>query len=159
MNSESAYCTFYSGNALYGVAIDTVLEVRVDHPVSRVPLSDPAVAGVMNIRGRIITALDLRVLLGIDAEPGTRPSESLVLASEHEEISLLVDRIGDIHQPGPNALHAPPRTLSEPVAQYITSVYRLEDQLLSVIDVRKLIGGETQSVSTDPGHRNQEEQI
>lgn len=153
MNSESAFCTFFSGDALYGVPIDTVLEVRVDHPVSRVPLSDPAVAGVMNIRGRIITALDLRVLLGIDGEQEAHPRESLVLASEQEEISLLVDKIGDIHEPGRDALHAPPGTLSESVAQYITSVYRLEDRLLSVIDVRKLIDGEMHSVSRDPGQK------
>lgn len=147
MNSERSFCSFYCGDALYGVPIDTVLEVRIDHPVVSVPLAPPAVAGVMNIRGRIITALDLRALLRPDQPPEPPGSESLVINACQEDIGLLVDRVGDIHELEPESCHAPPHTLSGPERRYITSVYRLEQELLCVIDAESLV---EESLSLSP---------
>ena len=148
MNSERSFCSFYCGDALYGVPIDRVLEVRIDHPVVPVPLSPGTVAGVMNIRGRIITALDLRALLHTDQTGRVPGTESLVVNARHEDIGLLVDRVGDIHELPPESAHPPPQTLDGPARRYITSVYRLDHELLCVIDSERLID---ESLSHSPG--------
>ena len=131
------YCTFYLDGLLFGVELKGVQEVIRSLDVTQVPLAPAVVSGLINLRGQIVTAVDLRRRLEMEPRSSTQESMNVVVRSEDGAVSLLVDEIGDVVEVEENSFEPPPETLRGTVRSIIVGVHKLKDQLLHVMDIEK----------------------
>jgi purine-binding chemotaxis protein CheW len=140
INSGLQVCTFRLGGLLFGIDVLDVQEVLYHAEITPVPHAPGSVSGLINLRGQIATALDLRSRLGEDHEAG--PSQSpthVVVRSSHEPVSLVVDRIGDVLDIEPDRFEEPPSSMHDEMARAIVGAYRLDDEILLILDVDQLV--------------------
>lgn len=132
------FCTFNVGNLLFGVDVVLVQEVMRYQEMTRVPLASPMIRGIINLRGQLVTAVDMRRRLGLPEAPeGTRPM-NVIVRREDDAISLLVDEIGDVIDVSAEALERPPETLMGTARELIKAVCQLEGALLLVLDAQQI---------------------
>lgn len=137
MAQTSQFCTFYLDKLLFGVELKGVQEVIRSLEMTRLPLAPVVVRGLMNLRGQIVTAVDLRKRLNLEAAaPGTQVM-NVVVRSEDGAVSLLVDEIGDVVEVEESSFEAPPETLRGSVRTMILGVHKLNDRLMHVLDIEK----------------------
>ncbi|MCC2307245.1 chemotaxis protein CheW [Cellulomonas chengniuliangii] len=131
----SQFVTFTLGGSLYGVAVTRVQEALRAHTRTRVPLAPVGVAGLVNLRGQVVLTVDLRARLGL--EPLAEGAEPMMVVVQvaGEPVSLLVDEIGDVVDVGPEAFEPPPDTLDVHLRSVILGAYKLDHDLLLVLDV------------------------
>jgi len=127
-------CTFDLAGRGFGIGIEHVQEIVRAQPLARAPLAPPAVRGLINLRGMIVPAIDLRVCLelpplGADATPPT----NIVIRTDQGPVSFLVDEIGDVIEVDDEAFELPPDNLRGAVRELIAGVYKLERSLLMVL--------------------------
>jgi purine-binding chemotaxis protein CheW len=133
------FVTLTVANQLCGIPVLAVRDILGVQQVTRVPLAPPEVAGSLNLRGRIVTAIDLRRRLGLGAaEAGARPM-SVVVETAGEFYSLLVDQVGEVLPLAEEAREANPPTLDPRWRSVALGVYRLQGQLMVVLDVDRLL--------------------
>jgi purine-binding chemotaxis protein CheW len=133
-SDERQYCAFYVAGHYFGIDVTRVQEVIRYHEMTRVPLSPPAVRGLINLRGRIVTAIDLRRQLDLGERPeGDLPVNVVVLTAEGA-VSLLVDEIDDVVTVPNSAFESPPATLQGSARDFILGACKLRDRLLLVVD-------------------------
>jgi purine-binding chemotaxis protein CheW len=137
MTLPAQFCTFYLDQFLFGVELNNVQEVIRALEVTRVPLAPGVVSGLINLRGQIVTAVDLRRRLELQLRPRQALAMNVVVRSGDGPVSLLVDEIGDVVEVEPTAFERPPETLRGPVRELITGVYQLKERLLLVLDTAK----------------------
>jgi len=105
--------------------------------ITRVPLAPGVVSGLINLRGQIVTAIDLRLRLELEARPANLRPMNVVVRSDDGAISLLVDEIGDVVEVEEDSFEPPPETLRGTIRTMITGVHKLNDRLLLVLDTDK----------------------
>ncbi|MFZ5693573.1 MAG: chemotaxis protein CheW [Pseudomonadota bacterium] len=132
------YVTVTIGSQLFGLPISRVQDVFVLHQMTRVPLAPDDIAGVINLRGRIVTAIDLRRRLGLPGDPG-RGAMAVGIESEGESYGLVIDGVGEVIKPGLETLESVPVNLDERLKQVASGVHRLDEGLLVVLDVDRLL--------------------
>lgn len=137
MAHSSQFCTFYFGNLLFGVELKGVQEVIRSLDITRVPLAPATVSGLINLRGQIVTAVDLRQRLELPAAPHGMLPMNVVVRSDDGSVSLLVDEIGDVVEVEEDSFEPPPETLRAAVREMIQGVHKLNGRLLHVLDVEK----------------------
>jgi purine-binding chemotaxis protein CheW len=130
------YVTFQVADCLYGVDVTHVQEVLRPQPRTPSPLAPPTVAGLVNLRGQVVLAVDLRERLMLPARDGDEPMMVVVRVGA-ETISLLVDHIGEVVTVGPETFAEPPETLPVAMRQVVRGAHRLPDKLLLVLDVEQ----------------------
>jgi purine-binding chemotaxis protein CheW len=135
MSRERLYATFYIGDSHFGVDALGVQEVLRHQPMTRVPLATDEVRGLINLRGQVVIALDLRRRLGLEPRPEERGSMNLVVCTDDGPVSLLVDRIGDVLPVDEDELEATPETVQGLSRELLLGVIKLESGLLHVLDV------------------------
>jgi purine-binding chemotaxis protein CheW len=129
------YCTFRLDGHLFGVPVGSVQEVLKQQDLTTVPLAPPEVSGLINLRGQIITTLDLRTRLGLSGRaPGAPAVNVVVRTSEGGVVSLLVDEIGDVLEPSDESFEALPETVPSRIRALVRSVCKLDGQLMLVLD-------------------------
>jgi purine-binding chemotaxis protein CheW len=133
------FCTFYLNGLYFGVAVLRVQEVLRYQPMTMVPLSPPTVRGLINLRGQIVTALDLRERLELPARVTAEPPMNVVIRSDDGAVSLLVDEIGDVVEISDDVFEQPPETIRGVARDLIKGVYKLKSQLLLVLDTERTI--------------------
>jgi len=134
-------CTFFLGRERLGIVASEVKEVLRHGKTTPVPLAPRGVVGLVNLRGRIATVVDLHVRLGRE---GTKraPDEGafgVVLQSRRDVVSLLVDRIGDVLEVDETTFEPPPETVGEPARSLISGTYKLRKGLVLVLDTQKAV--------------------
>ncbi|MBS0205153.1 MAG: chemotaxis protein CheW [Planctomycetes bacterium] len=127
-------CTFHLDNIYLGVDVNRVQEVAKTDHVTGVPLADPRIAGLINLRGQIVTAVNLRECLKRPADPTARKPLSLVVRYDGTIVSILVDRMGDVLTVDDRLFLPAPDAVDHDVAKFITGAYRLPQALLLVLD-------------------------
>lgn len=132
-------CTFHLDDLFLGIDVDRVQEVLQAQHLTRVPLADPSVAGLINLRGQIVTAINLRACLNRNADIEPDASLSMIIRSETTLVSLLVDRIGDVVDVDSSDFAQPPETLKRAVVELIRGAYKLPDSLLLVLDSERIV--------------------
>jgi purine-binding chemotaxis protein CheW len=139
MAERRQFCTFFLDGLRFGVDVQKVQEVVPYQEMTRVPLAPPTVRGLLNLRGQIVTGIDLRRRL----ELGERTAEGLpmnvVLRGEDSPVSFLVDEIGEVIDVAADAKERPPETLTGRGRELIEAVYPLADELLLVLDTVKTL--------------------
>lgn len=126
--------TFWIGDGLYGVEVERVREVLRQQELTRVPLAPSTVAGLINLRGQVVTTVDLHQQLDLEDERGDDSMLVVVLVGG-ESIALLVDRIGGVVDVTDDQFEPPPDTLVGSVRDLVSGAYKLEGQLLLRLDV------------------------
>src|SRR5215831_18306196 len=135
MADAQRLCSFVVGDLLFGVDVMHVQEVVRQHALTPIPLAPPAIRGLMNLRGNIVAAIDLRERLGFGPSDGAGALANVILRSEHDSVSLLVDEIGDVLAVSAEQFERPPDTLRGRARELIVGAYKLPDRLLLVLDV------------------------
>ncbi len=133
------YATFEVADQLFGLEVGRVQEVLTFSEYTPVPLAPAHVGGLFNLRGQVIAALDLRVRLGLPPTDLTDGAMNVIVRTDDESVSLLVDRIGDVVELDDNAAEVPPDTLTGPVRDLITATFPLEDRLMLALDARAAV--------------------
>ena len=124
---------------LYGVEVEHVQEVLKSQGLTRVPLAPPAVAGLINLRGQVVTAIELRERLGRPPRPTDTDAVVIVVRLHGEAVSLLVDSIADVVDVDASDFEAPPDTLEGQARDLIRGAFKLDGQLLLALDVQKAV--------------------
>jgi purine-binding chemotaxis protein CheW len=137
MAHTSQLCTFYLDKLLFGVELKGVQEVIRSLDMTKVPLAPEMVSGLINLRGQIVTAVDLRRQLELEPRPPDALAMNVVVRSEDGAVSLLVDEIGDVVEVEETSFEPPPETLRGSVRTMILGVHKLNDRLLHLVDIEK----------------------
>jgi purine-binding chemotaxis protein CheW len=127
--------TFHLSGYLFGVEVATVQEVVRHQPMTRVPLAPPALSGLINLRGQIIPAVDLRRRLGFPDRPADELPMVVVVRAGDGMVGVLVDRIGDVVEVSEETFEEPPDTLAGVARELIRGAYKLRGALLLSLDV------------------------
>jgi purine-binding chemotaxis protein CheW len=139
MSDERQYCTFYAGDLYFGIWVREVQEVLLYQDMVRVPLASPVVRGLINLRGQIVTAIDLRRRLELpDREDGADPM-NVVVRTDDGAVSLLVDEIGDVLEIAEDQMERPPETVDACARELLRGVYKLEGRLLLILDTERTV--------------------
>jgi purine-binding chemotaxis protein CheW len=139
---DGQYCTFFVHGLFLGLEVTCIQEVIRYQPLTVVPLTSPVIAGLMNLRGQIVTAIDLRHRLGLPPrEPGQRPI-NVVIRTPDGAVSMLVDDIGDVIEVDSDTFERPPDTLADDARELIRGAYKLKDRLLLVLDAARTVDPE-----------------
>ncbi len=133
------FTTFTLEGHLFGVEVETVQEVIRYQETTRVPLAPGSIGGLINLRGQVITALDLRHRLGMpDRAEGQRPM-NVVVRTEDGAVSLLVDQIGEVIETDARHFESPPDTVTAQARDLIRGAYKLDRTLLLALDVPRTV--------------------
>ena len=133
------FVTFTIAGQLFGLPIAQVQDVFKPMNVTRVPLAGAEIAGVLNLRGKIVTALDIRARLGLPTRPQGTQVMAVGVESAGESYGLIVDEVGDVLTLDPLNFEPLPDTLDERWRSVSKSVYHLQDNLVVVFDVDRLL--------------------
>jgi purine-binding chemotaxis protein CheW len=137
----SEYVTAMVGSQRFGLPILRVQDVFVPDHLTRVPLAPPDVAGLINLRGRIVTLIDLRQRLGFGAAPASdEPPMAIGIEWRGESYGLLVDSVGEVLKLDDNQREGNPVNLDPRLAELSVGIHRLEDHLLVLVDVDRVLG-------------------
>ena len=137
--NRTEYVTVTIGEQLFGLPISRVQDVFVPDRLTRVPLAPPEIAGILNLRGRIVTAIDMRRRLDLGRRPDGQPVMAIGIELKGESYGLLVDSVGEVIKLPNSACEAKPANLDARLARVAAGVVRLEGQLLVVLDVDRVL--------------------
>ena len=132
-------CTFFVDNIFLGIEVEKVQEIIRYQEMTRVPLAPSVVGGLINLRGQIVTAIDLRRRLDLSDRPIEQLPLNVIVRSGDETASLLVDDIGDVLEVDRDDFETPPDTFTSKVRPLIRGAYKLQGQLLLFLDVDKVV--------------------
>jgi purine-binding chemotaxis protein CheW len=131
--------TFVVSRFLFGIDVLNVQEVLRFQKMTRVPLAPPVIVGLINLRGQIVPAIDMRRRLCLDPRTGDERPMNLVVRTEEAAISLLVDEIGDVLELNSSGFENTPANVSPNVREMIRGIYKLKNELLFVLDTDKTV--------------------
>lgn len=131
--------TFTLAEHIYCVDVARVQEVLRPQPRTRVPLAPPAVAGLINLRGQVMTAIDLRTQLRLPAQPEGHEPMVVVIRVPGDPVALLVDAIGSVVEADDTDFEPSPPTLSPEVRELVRGAYKAHDALLLVLHIDRAI--------------------
>ena len=133
------YTTFYLDDMLFGVEVLRVQEVLRYQPTTPIPLAPPTISGLINLRGQIVTAVDLRRRLGLAPRADSEQPLNVVVRGEDSAFSLLVDDIGDVVEVNPERYEPPPDNMPQQQRQMIEGVYKMDGCLLLVLSTERVL--------------------
>ena len=137
--SPRRYCTFYVGELLLGVEVELVQEVLGEELITRVPLADPWVSGLLNLRGQIVTAIDARRRLGLPPRGPHDRTANIVLRTPDGAVSLVVDREGDVVDLTDTEIEPLPENVNPAVRAVVTGTCKVDESLLLMLDAERTL--------------------
>lgn len=143
MSRPRQICTFLLSEHLFGLDVDCVLEVIRSQPVTQVPLAPESISGLMNLRGQIVTAIDLRLRLGLPEQATAGPQKmSIIVRTIEGPLCFSIDDVGDVLEIAPTDLEALPENMMGTARKMIEGVAKLPSQLLLILrsDFNSLAG-------------------
>jgi purine-binding chemotaxis protein CheW len=138
-NSVTEYVTATIGEQLFGLPIARVHDVFIPERLTRVPLAAPEIAGLLNLRGRIVTAIDMRARLGLPGNETAGPPMAIGVELRGESYGLLIDTIGEVMKLADAEREANPANLDPRLARVTAGIHRLDGRLLVVLDVDRVL--------------------
>ena len=133
------YATFIVGDLYFGIDVLEVQEVLRNQKMTPAPRADRVIEGLINLRGQIVTAFDVRRRLGLPPRPAENEPMNVVIRSDDGAVSLLVDEIGDVIEVDPETFEAPPPTIDRAAREVLDGVYKLDGRLLLALAARKML--------------------
>ncbi|MEQ8377390.1 chemotaxis protein CheW [Parvibaculum sp.] len=142
------YVTMTVAGQAFGIPVLSVRDVLSPQIITRIPLASPEIAGSLNLRGRIVTAINMRTRLGLPADGFVERAMAVVVEHDDEPFSLLVDEVGEVLSLPIGQRQAVPATLDARWRDVSQGIYRLDDRLLLVLSVTSVLG----TIGFDPVH-------
>jgi len=136
---ERQFCTFYLDRLFFGIEVTKVQEVIKFHEITTVPLSKKVIKGLINLRGQIVTAVDLRTRLELSERQDLSYVMNIIIKIDDGAVSFMVDEIGDVLEIGNEYFEHPPETLKGIARELICGAYKLKDRLLLILDTEKVL--------------------
>ncbi len=133
------YLTIKIAEQRFGIPVLQVQDVLREQAVTKIPMAPPEVAGSLNLRGRIVTAIDVRKRLGLPPIENGKPCMSVVVEHKNELYSLIIDTVGDVQSLDGRQFEKNPNTLDPIWRDISTGIFQLKDNLLIIVDVSKLL--------------------
>jgi len=137
VKANEQYCTFSLAGLHFGIPVEQVQEVIRPQDMTPVPLAPSVISGLINLRGQIVTAMDLRRRLGLPARPADKPPMNIVVRNDDSALSFLVDAIGDVIEVTAETFEEPPDTLTGEARELILGAHKLDGRLLLVLDTAR----------------------
>ncbi len=137
-------CTFFTGEAQFGLDILKVQEINKLMEMTKVPQAPSYVLGVLNLRGRIVTVIDLGKKLGLSPTSLSNESRNIIVDSQDEYIGLLVDQIGDVVLADWNEVDPPPANIGAIQGRFFEGVFKAKNNLIGIMDVEEVLKDENQ---------------
>ncbi len=134
MATNRQFCSFFLDGLFFGVEVEKVQEVIRHQEQTPVPLAPRVIGGLINLRGQIVTAVDLRHRLELSERGKDEKSMNVVVRTEDGVVSLLVDEIGDVVEVEAQGFEPPPDTLRAEIREMIRGAFKLKDRLLLLLD-------------------------
>jgi purine-binding chemotaxis protein CheW len=131
------YSTFFVADLFFGVDVVRVQEVLRFQHMTKIPQAPEVVEGLINLRGQIVIAIDMRRRLGLPPRPDGQAPMNIVVRTEDGAVSLLVDEIGDVLDVDQSTYERPPENLDPAAREIIRGIYKLQDRLLLVLDAQR----------------------
>ncbi|MBL8229975.1 MAG: chemotaxis protein CheW [Bryobacterales bacterium] len=138
-SARCQFSTFFVGDLFFGVEVLQVQEVLRYQEMTRVPLAPDLVEGLINLRGQIVTAIDMRKRLRLAPRAAGQNPMNVVIRSEDGAVSLLVDEIGDVLEVRPDVHEHPPENTPRELREMIAGVYKLDGRLLLALDTERVL--------------------
>lgn len=133
------FCSFYLNSDLFGIDVLRVQEVMRQTAATPVALAPQVVTGLMNLRGSIVSCIDLRLRFGMPPAPSGTESVQVITHTDDGLVSFLVDRIGDVLEPTHAAFEPPPGSMRPEKRMLIDGIYKLDGCLLTIINVNEVV--------------------
>jgi purine-binding chemotaxis protein CheW len=149
VSTRRQYCTFWVDDLCFGVSVEKVQEVLRYQQMTSVPLAPPVVKGLINLRGQIVTAIDLRSRLEWKERPADQLPMNVIVLTDDGPASLLVDRIGDVWEVNEETFERPPQTLRGIARDLIQGTYKLKDHLLLILDIDQVVSGKAGRIEAE----------
>lgn len=137
MASTHKFCTFLLHGAVFATPVPKVQEVIQHQEITQVSLAPEVVRGLINLRGQIVSAVDLRRRLGLEDRAARQLAMNVVVRTNDGAVSLLVDEMGDVIEVEETTLESPPETLRGFAGEVVSGVYKLSGRVLLALDVDK----------------------
>lgn len=147
MAVSKQYCTFYLDGLFFGVEVKQVQEVIRYQEMTRVPLAPQVVRGLINLRGQIVSAVDLRQRFEMAERPAGKLPMNVVVRADDGPTSLLVDEIGDVLEVREEDFEPAPQTLTGVSRKLVLGAYKLKNRLLLALDTRRTLELRTESAN------------
>lgn len=138
MSQSRQLCTFALDNLLFGIEVTHVQEVIRYQEMTAVPLASSVVRGLINLRGQIVTAIDMRARLGLQNRKNDELPMNVVVRSSDGIVSLLVDEIGDVVEVDERSYERAPETMANAFRDLVPGVYKIETGLLLLLDAERI---------------------
>ena len=142
VGDHNQYCTFFLGDGFFGIAVEYVQEIIRYQQITRVALAPPLIRGLINLRGQIVTAIELREILGMPPRESEQSPMNIIVSTSAGNFSLLVDRIGDVLDLPAAQSELPPNNLEGASTALISHTYKLEGELMLALDVERISANE-----------------
>jgi purine-binding chemotaxis protein CheW len=139
VSNAQQFCTFYVDRQFFGVPVQQVQEVIRYQEMTRVPLKPRVIRGLINLRGQIVVAIDLRRRLNAPERPADQLPMNVVVRTADGALSLLVDEIGDVLEVQEETYERPPETLQGIARELVLGVHKLPSGLLLILDTEKAV--------------------
>jgi len=136
---QRQYVSITIADQMFGIPVLIVHDVLGPQRITRIPLAPPEVAGSLNLRGRIVTAIDVRTRLGLERRPAENPGMSVVVEHANESYSLMVDAVGEVLTLPTSEFQRNPPTLDARWRDVSMGIFRLNQELLVILDVDRLL--------------------
>lgn len=136
---ERKICTFYLDNYFFGLDVSQIQEVIRYHEITAVPLADETISGLINLRGQIVTAIDMRKRLDFPMlQEGQKPT-NIIVRTDDGAVSLWVDDIGDVIDLAGDTFELPPENLEGEIRNVLKEVCKYENKLLLILDIGQVL--------------------
>ncbi|MEL6178987.1 MAG: chemotaxis protein CheW [Myxococcota bacterium] len=139
MINNQQFCTFHLEGLFFGIEVHKVQEVLRYQEMTRVPIASPAIRGLINLRGQLVTAIDLRRRLGLEDRIDQELPMNVIVNTNDGAVSFLVDEIGDVIQVNGDIFERPPMTMKSNLRSVVHGVCKLERQLMLILDVERAV--------------------
>jgi purine-binding chemotaxis protein CheW len=139
MADRQQFSTFFVDGLCFGIEVEKVQEVMAGADMTRLPLAPPVVRGLINLRGQIVRAIDLRRCLQLEDRAADEVAVNLILDSDDGWVSLLVDHVGEVLEADEDTFELPPEVLQGPPREMIRGVYKLHKGIMHVLNVERTL--------------------
>ena len=133
------FSTFYVGGALCGINILNIQEINKNIDITQVPQAADYVTGILNLRGRIVTIIDLGAKLGLEPVTESKDNRNIIVNSEEEHIGLLVDAISDVVSAGQDEIEPAPSNIGGVKSKFFQGVLKTEKDLIGILDIDEVL--------------------
>ena len=133
------FATFFMKDLFFGIEVQKVQEVLRSQEMTRVPLAPGVLRGLINLRGQIVAAIDMRERLTLPPRSAEQEPMNMIVRAEDGAVSLLVDEIGDVIQVSADGYESVPETIGANLRELVEGVYKLDGRLLLVLDTERTL--------------------